>query len=362
MQFLIILLGVAGLAALIAGAELLVRGASRLAIRWGISPLVVGLTVVALGTSSPELAVSIQSSLSGQTDLAVGNVVGSNISNVLLILGLSAVFAPLVVAQQLVRIDVPLMIALSIVLLALSLDRTIGRWDGVLLFLGVVAYTGFSIYQSRREQAAVAAEYAEEFGADPGAARRGWVWEAAFVVGGLALLILGARWLVESAVALAQAAGISELVIGLTVVAIGTSLPELATSVMASIRGQRDIAVGNVVGSNIFNILAVLGLSGLLAPNGISVPVAALTFDLPVMIAVAIACLPIFFTRHRIDRWEGAVFLGYFVAYIAYLLLASAQHDTLPQFSAVMLAFVVPLTVITIFVSVARTVRGGRTA
>lgn len=349
---------IAGFILLVFGAELLVRGASRLAVTIGISPLVVGLTVVAYGTSAPELAVSVHSSYAGATDIAIGNVVGSNIANVLLILGLSATVAPLVVAQQLVRLDVPLMIGLSVLLLLMGLDGSLGRLDGLILTAGAVAYTIFAIRQSRKENQAIQEEYTQEFGQVP--QKRGPLDTAiqlGFIVIGLGLLVLGADWLVDGAVTVAKYFGISELVIGLTIVAVGTSLPELATSVVASIRGERDIAVGNIVGSNIFNILTVLGLSGLVAPNGLPISTVALSFDMPVMIAVAIACLPIFFTGHLIARWEGLLFLGYYVAYTAYLLLHATQNHVLPMFSAVMLMFVMPLTVITLLVSLMRAMR-----
>jgi cation:H+ antiporter len=349
----------AGIVLLVAGAEALVRGASRLATRAGISPLVVGLTVVAYGTSAPELAVTVGAAASGQTDVALGNVVGSNIANVLLILGLSAVIAPLVVAQQLVRFEVPLLIGVSTVVLLLALDGRIGRLEGGLLAAGAAAYTVFTVRQSRRETAAVRAEYAEAF--PPAAARRGALaLDAVLVLGGLALLVLGARWLVAGALAAATALGVSELVIGLTVVAVGTSLPEVATSVLAAFRGERDIAVGNVIGSNLFNLLAVLGLGALLAPGGLPVAMGALDFDLPVMVAVAVACLPIFFTGHLIARWEGWLFLGYYGAYAGYLILAASEHDALPAFSATMLGFVLPLTAATLGLLVVRALRARR--
>ncbi|HEU0078313.1 MAG TPA: calcium/sodium antiporter [Longimicrobiaceae bacterium] len=358
MSPLTMVLFVLGIGILVAGAEVLVRGASRLAAALGISPLVIGLTVVAFGTSSPELAVSVQSALSGETSLAVGNVVGSNIFNVLFILGLSAAVTPLVVAQQLVRLDVPLMIAASFALLLLALDGALGRLDGALLFGGVVAYTTFLVRQSRRETAAVRAEYEEEFGeARVGAAS--WLRNVALVVGGLLMLVVGSRWLVAGAVEVATALGVSELVIGLTIVAVGTSLPEVATSLMASLRGERDIAVGNVVGSNLFNLLAVLGLSGIVAPGGIGVDPAALRFDIPVMIAVAVACLPVF-AGQVITRWQGLLFLGYYVAYAAYLVLAATEHDALPAYSTVMTLFVLPLTVATLVIVGIRALRSHR--
>ena len=351
----------AGLALLVVGAESLVRGASRLALAAGISPLVVGLTVVAYGTSAPEMAVSVKSALQGDVgaDLALGNVVGSNIFNVLFILGLSATIAPLVVNQQLVWLDVPILIGASTLVLLLGLDGRISRLDGVLLFGGAVAYTALLIVQSRRESKAMKQEYEEAFGADPPKSAAGWIANLALVAVGLALLVLGARWLVEAATSVARVFGVSDLVIGLTIVAAGTSMPEVATSVIATIRGERDIAVGNVVGSNLFNLLAVLGLSSIVSPNGVGVAKAALSFDLPVMIAVAIACLPIFFTGHLIARWEGLLFLSYYVAYTAYLILASQQHDALPAFSTVMLEFVLPLTVVTIALLAVRSWRAG---
>jgi cation:H+ antiporter len=348
-----ILLFIAGLALLIIGAEVLVRGASRLASAVGIPPLVIGLTVVAFGTSSPELAVSVQASWTGRPDVAVGNVVGSNIFNVLFILGLAAAIVPLVVAQQLVRWEVPLLIGVSVLFWLLASDGLLGRVDGTVLFAGIVAYTVFAIRQSRRETAAIRAEYAQEIGGTTEPPGRLPV-QVVLILVGLALLVVGSHWLVEGATAVARAAGLSELVVGLTIVAAGTSLPEVTTSVLASIRGERDIAVGNAIGSNLFNLLCVLGLSALVAPAGIPVAAATLGFDIPVMVAVAVACLPIFFTGYLIARWEGLLFLGYYVAYTAYLIAAAKEHDALPIFSTVMLWFVVPLTVITLIVLVAR--------
>ena len=345
---------------MIVGAELLVRGASELAGALGISPLVVGLTVVAFGTSSPEAAVSVGSALGGQADIALGNVVGSNIFNVLFILGLSALVAPLVVSRRLVRLDAPLMVVVSALLLVLALNGNIGRLEGLLLFGGVVAYTLFAVWESRREGAGAVggeAHEQEEYGNGGG---RQVAIQIGLVVVGLGMLVLGSRWLVDGAVAIASAIGISELIIGLTVVSAGTSLPEVATSVLAVLRGQREMAVGNVVGSCLFNVLAVLGLTGLVAPDGIDVAPAAISFDIPVMIATAVACLPIFFTGHRINRWEGLLFLGYYVAYALYLFLNAAGHEALPVFSLIMLAFVIPLTTVTLAVFAARSLKRRR--
>ncbi|RPJ16874.1 MAG: calcium/sodium antiporter [Desulfobacteraceae bacterium] len=342
-----VILFVAGLILLIIGAEALVRGASRLAAVLGISPLVIGLTVVAFGTSSPELAVSIKSALSGQASIALGNVIGSNIFNVLFILGLAALIVPLVASRQLVRLDVPLMIALSVFALILSLDGIFSRIDGFMMVAGLFIYIWFSIYQSRKE--GIGTNDASEGLVTGKDKKSGWIKNIAMVLVGLALLVLGSKWLVESAVSFATYLGISELVVGLTIIAAGTSLPEVVTSVIAAIRGERDIAIGNVVGSNIFNIMGVLGFAGIVAPAGIEVSNAVIGFDMPVMIAVAFACLPIFFTGGMISRQEGALLLGYYVAYTLYLILAASQHDALPKFSAIMLFFVIPLTVFTMF-------------
>ena len=338
-----------GVAALIGGAELLVRGASKLALSFGISPLVVGLTVVAFGTSAPELAVSAQSAWAGSADIALGNVVGSNIMNVLFILGTSALVAPLLVAQQLIRQEVPVMIGFFLLLPVLAFDGSISRYDGLLLTGLFAGYTILLIRQSRRQTQTreLNEEYAREFG-ERAQWDRHWAVQLLLVAAGLGLLVLGADWLVAAAVAFAKRLGVSELIIGLTIVAVGTSLPEVATSLMAALRGERDIAVGNVVGSNIFNIAGVLGVSSLLAPAGLPVQAAMLSFDLPVMVAVGVACLPIFFTGNLIARWEGALFLAFYAAYIAYLALAAQQHDALATYGWVMVVFVLPITGVTL--------------
>jgi cation:H+ antiporter len=334
---------IAGLLLLIVGAELLVRGASRLATAVGISPLVIGLTVVAFGTSAPEMAVSVQSSLAGQSDVAVGNVVGSNIANILLILGCSALAAPLIVSRQLVRLDVPLMVVASLVVYGLAWNGRLGQLESSLLFLGVIGYTSYSIYQSRRQGQKEANELPDLTPAPPKGARQ-LAGNALIATAGLGLLVLGADLLVDAAVTVAEFLGVSKLVIGLNIVAVGTSLPELATSVVASLRGEREIAVGNVVGSNLFNLLAVLGLAGMVTPGGLLVSAQALQFDLLVMTAVAFLCLPIFLTGDTISRGEGAFFLGYYAAYIAYLVLAAVQHPALPFFQTIMGWVIIPLT------------------
>ncbi|UVO18883.1 calcium/sodium antiporter [Stutzerimonas stutzeri] len=344
----------AGLALLVAGAELLVRGAARLAAQFGISPLIIGLTVVAFGTSTPEMAVSVQSAVANQGDIAVGNVIGSNIFNVLFILGLSALITPMLVSRQLIRFDVPIMIGASLLAWFLAMDEQYGRLDGVLLFGAVLSYTGFLIVSSLKSRNNENQEFEDEYGLHEPAGRFASLRHLLFIAIGLVLLVQGSGLLVDAAVTLAKALGLSELVIGLTIIAAGTSLPEVATSVIAAIKGERDIAVGNVVGSNIFNLLAVLGLASLVSPTAISVSSNAIAFDFPVMTAVAAACLPIFFAGYCIRRWEGALFFAYYVIYTTWLIMHSTDAPGLAMFSQAMLWFVLPLTLITLLVIGAR--------
>lgn len=341
-----VLMFLGGLVLLVIGAEFLVRGASKLALSLGISPLVVGLTVVAFGTSAPELAVSIDAATTGSVDLAIGNVVDSNIFNVLFILGASALIAPLLVAQQIIRQEVPIMIGASILLFFMASDGGVSRIDGAVLVALFLIYTVFLVQQARSartDSTATGSELAATWDSPR-------LVQLALVVAGLLLLVWGADLLVDSAIVFAKALGVSELVIGLTIVAAGTSMPEVATSIMASIRGQRDIAVGNVIGSCTFNILCVLGMSSVVAPSALLVAPSVLSFDLPVMLATAVACLPMFVRAGTINRWEGLVFLGYYVAYTAYLILAAGDHDALQPFRAVMWSIVLPLTILTMAV------------
>jgi cation:H+ antiporter len=240
-------------------------------------------------------------------------------------------------------------------------DGIIVRWESAILFTSIIIYTVYLIRQSRKENKAVRDEYTKEFSESATTSSGSIPLQLLFVIVGLGMLVLGSRWLVGGAVELARTFAIDELVIGLTIVAAGTSLPEVATSIIAAFKGERDIAVGNVVGSNIFNILCVLGLSGIVSSVGINVAPAALSFDIPVMVAVAVACLPIFFTGNTISRWEGAVFLFYYLAYTLYLILGAQQHS-LPLFSTVMLEFVIPITTLTIVVVAARELRKRRRA
>jgi cation:H+ antiporter len=351
---------VIGIAALVLGAEALVRGAARLAARTGLSSVVIGLTVVAFGTSAPELAVSLGAAFRDEADLAVGNVVGSNIANVLLVLGISAVVGGgLVVAQRIVRIDVPIMLGASLLVLVFALDNELGRWEGAVFVVLLLVYVSWTVWAARRSTSpADTVEYDEALSAEKLRASSP-ITDVGYVLGGLVLLVAGSTALVEAATDIAASLGVSELVIGLTVVAIGTSLPEIATSVLAAARGQRDLAVGNAIGSNIFNILAVLGLTAVISPSSIPIPDGALTLDVPIMVVVAFACLPIFANGYAVLRWEGAVFLTYYAAYLGWLVLDNGDHAFKNDYAVAVVGFVLPLTVITLAVIAVRQRRAG---
>jgi len=340
-----ILFFIAGLIILIIGADLLVRGASKLAAAAGIPPLVIGLTIVAIGTASPEIAVSLQAASLGQGSLTLGNVLGSNIFNILFVLGVTALVAPIVIAEQLIRLDAPIMVGVSLLAFGLSLDGKLGAIDGIIMILGFLGYTAFALRQSRKESAKVHKEYAREFADTEKHTAWNTIKNILFMVVGLGLLVLGARWLVDSATTMAKAIGISELVIGLTIVAVGTSLPEVATSIIAALKGESDIAVGNAIGSNIFNLLGVMGLSGILAPDGIMVASRVLTFDFLVMVFVALVCMPVFYVDDNVSRGEGMLFLSYYVLYTAYLILDASHSSVLPAIT-LFVSFYIPLTFI----------------
>lgn len=363
MELIDIAMLVSGFLLLIAGAGMMVRGASRLAAIAGIPPLAVGLTVVAYGTGAPELAVSLRAGLDGNSEIAVSNVVGSNIFNVLFILGICAAILPLGVRRQLVRLDVPIMIGVSLLLMLMALDGRLGAGSGAVLLAGLVAYTGWSLRIGRRERVETGAASALDLPASPAATGKAGrvARQALLAASGLALLVLGSRWLVDGAVLLARSVGVSDIVIGLTVVAAGTSLPEVATSVVAAFRRERDIAIGNAVGSNIFNILGIIGISVVVSPGGLTIAPSLLNFDMAVMIAVAIACLPVFFTGYCIARWEGWVFIAAYGAYTAYLLMRATEHDALPVFSATMGYFVLPLLALTFVALSVQKLRKGAT-
>lgn len=311
-----------GIVLLLAGAEALVRGASALALRFGVAPLVVGLTVVAIGTSSPELVVSIRAALDGNGGVALGNVVGSNIANLALIVGIAGVLSPMVVDQKLVRHDMVIMLAAMALMSLFLLDDAIGRIEGAVLLSGAIAYTVHSIRASRRDmresrEMDLPPEVEEALSEKSGSLVR----HLLFVVGGIALLVYGANLLLDGAVTIANSLGVSQTVIGLTLVALGTSLPELATTIVAAFRGHGEIALGNAVGSNIFNVLGVLGPMGLIAP----VQDAGVGWDvLAIMGGVSVLTLIIMATGDRMKRWEGAVLLIVYASYIGWLVAGNS--------------------------------------
>ncbi len=351
-----------GLVILVVGAELLVRGSVTLAAFAGVSPLIIGLTVVAFGTSAPELAVSSVSSLKGDSEIALGNVIGSNICNILLILGISAVIVPLAVSSQLVRLDVPVMIVSSVAVWGTAYDGTISRVEGILLFLGFVLYTIYMIRKGRREEASrrSAIELDPDFEAHPTLSVGQAVLNAIYILVGLGLLVLGAQLLVDSAVKIATEFGISEIVIGLTIVAIGTSLPELATSVVAAMKGQRDLAVGNAVGSNMFNLMIVLPAAAVLSPAGVPVTTSVLWFDLAAMTMIALICWPIFISRSTVSRFEGAVMLGLFAMYTTILIAEATKYGSVQTLKTGYSVFILPAVIAVVSIAAVIHLRDGR--
>lgn len=315
-----------GLAALVAGAELLTRGGTRLASRLGIRPVLIGLTVVALGTSMPELAVGLWSSADGDGSLAVGNIVGANIMNVLLTLGLSALLLPLAIQMQSLRFDLPMMTAAALILLVIAWDLRLSRIEGLVLLGMGTMYLAVLVQTSRNESRAIKAEFEAEYG--PAAlagtlpeprGRYALLNDLMWLLGGIAIVVVGAEWLVEGATGIARAFGVPESVIGLTIVALGTSSPELATTVVSTLRQERDIAIGNLLGSCVLNVFVILGITVAASP-GLSIDPQLVRVDIPVMVLAAIVCIPVFVTGRRVGRMEGlGLLLGYLV-YMAYLL------------------------------------------
>lgn len=302
-----------GLVLLYFGAEGLVRGSASLALRLGIGPLLVGLTVVAFGTSAPEMMVSVKAAYLGQGDISVGNVVGSNICNIGLILGFSALIFPVKVASQIVRIDTPIMIATTVLAIVLLYDGSLSRLEGMVFVALLVIYVGFSIRLAGKQ---ATDPLAQEFSEEMKISKRGVAVDVGMVLGGLVMLVFGARFLVDAAIEIAKTFGLSEAVIGLTIVAIGTSLPEFATSLVAAMKKEADIAVGNVVGSNIFNILGILGVSAAVTP----LSSAGITgIDLAVMAAFALVLWVFSASGHRISRIEGTMMIVAYAGYVAWL-------------------------------------------
>lgn len=315
---------IAGLVIIILAAEFVLRGASRLAARLGIKPIIIGLTVVSVGTSVPELAVGITAVSEGSGSLAVGNIAGTNILNILFILGLSAAIRPLPLQLLSIRFDVPVMIVSAIALFLMALDGQLSRFEGILLTMAAVIYAIAIIRISKKESAKMREEYAEEYGSQVLLKEKnsvlGWVGNIILMIAGLVLSMVGADLLVAGAVSIAQAMGVSDAIIGLTIVAIGTSAPELATTIMATIKNDRDVAVGNLIGSSISNILFILGVTCIVAPNGVDVSEDILWLDLPMAAAVAIVCYPVFRSDRMVTRREGIIFVSAYLIYLTFLL------------------------------------------
>jgi len=313
MSLEVIIFLVLGLVALFIGAEGLIRGSSALALKIGITPLVVGLTVVAFGTSTPELVVSLKAALIGNSSISLGNVVGSNIANIALILGIASVIRPLDVHANVIRREIPIMIGFSILLIVLLIDGELSFIDGLIFVVGIITYTTVNVVMARKEKNA---EVEEEF-KEGLKTRLGTPVSIIFIVSGLALMILGANLFVTSSISIAKAIGVSDAIIGLTIIAIGTSLPELITSIVASYKNESDIAIGNVVGSNIFNILGILGITAIVIPIGSE----GISFiDFGVMLFTALILLPLSKTGFKISRLEGLFLVAGYIVYIYYLL------------------------------------------
>ncbi|MCZ6560090.1 MAG: calcium/sodium antiporter [Gammaproteobacteria bacterium] len=312
------LLFIAGLALLLLGADFLVRGATSIGLRLGITPLVAGLTIVAFGTSSPELAVGVDSAYRGIGSMAIGSAVGSNICNIALVLGAAALVRPINIQSQLVRLDIPVMIFCSLLLMLMLVDGVLSALDGFFLIGGIAAYIFFSIYLARSEKKKIQ----DEFGEVVRDNLLAWWKEILLVVIGMGMLIYGGKILVDSAVGFAGNFNIAPAIIGLTVIALGTSLPELATAMVASYRQHGDIAIGTAVGSNIFNILAIIGISATVAPlqmGAIKWP------DLAVMLAVSLILIPLVVSRRQLERWEGAFLLVIYVVYVSVTVVQAGQ-------------------------------------
>lgn len=318
------ILFLAGVVIVVLGAEMLLRGAARLAGMLGVRPIVIGLTIVSVGTSAPELAVGITAVSEGKGPLAVGNIAGTNMLNILFILGLSAALRPLPIRLQSVRMDVPVMIGSAVALLLMALDGVLTPTEGALLVLAAVFYTIVLVRESRRESPAMLQEYREDFGAPKppaGKRARSFAWQATLLLAGMALTVLGADLLVAGAVNLAATYGVSDAFIGLTIVAIGTSAPELATTLMGTLRNDRDVAIGNLIGSSIYNILVILGITMLASPGGVEVGRDVLWFDLPLAAVVALVCLPVFRSGRQVSRAEGLCFVAAYLAYMTLLVV-----------------------------------------
>ncbi len=309
----------AGLAALVAGAEVMVRGATKIATRLGVSPIIVGLTIVAIGTSMPEMAIGVVSASEGSGALAVGNIAGANVINLLFVLGLSALILPLAIQIRTLRAELPVMAGVALLLWVLAADGGLSRINGVILVTGAIIYTGAVVWAARRETRDAAAEFDHTYPPAPTSGGR-TVLHVGMMLGGIAVIVLGAQWLVDAAVGLARGFNVSDALIGLTVVAIGTTAPELVTTVVSTLRGERDIAIGNLLGSSIYNILLILGVTCLVSADGLQLPPELVRVDIPIMVAATLICIPIFISGRRVSRVEGGAMVGAYVAFLAFLL------------------------------------------
>lgn len=314
---------VLGLIALIVGAELIVRCGTRVAARLGVSPIVIGLTIVSVGTSTPELAVGIESALQGNGSLAVGNIAGTNTVNILLILGLSALLRPLAIQMSTLRLDLPVITVVAVAFLLMSWNGVLTRTEGALMVSAGIIYTAVIVRSAQRESRKFREEFEREYG--PKLRNNGWgeiLWNTVALIAGIGIVVVGSDWLVDAAVEIARKLGVSDAFIGLTIVAIGTSSPELVTTVIGTLRNDRDIAIGNLLGSSIYNILFILGITCLVPSAGVAVEPDLIYIDIPVMTAVALVCVPVFLSGRQVTRFEGGAFVVAYVTYLVYLIVS----------------------------------------
>lgn len=341
-----VLLFIIGLVTLIGGAELFLKSVDKFGAAWSVSPVVMGLTVVAFATGAPELAISLQAAAEGRPDLVLGNILGSNVANILLILGIAGLVKPLKITKRIIRIDVPMVIAASVLLYVLAMDGSLTPLDGGIILFALLAYSLFMYSQIRKDRAAnkkLDSQDLPEVGEPVTTLFYGKY--ILLLLAGLVLIVMGSRWMVDAAVQIAEILGISELIIGLTIVSIGTSLPEVATSLSSVRKGDSDTAVANVMGSNLYNILLTLGLTIVVAPGALDVSLEVINLDLPIMLIVAGACIPLFIPGSKLDRGEAGGFLFYYLSYMAYLTLMAIDHPFKENFEWFILWICIPLTV-----------------
>ena len=346
-----VLLFIIGLVTLIGGAELFLKSVDKFGLAWSVSPVVMGLTVVAFATGAPELAISLQAAADGRPDLVLGNILGSNVANILLILGIAGLVKPLNITNRIIKIDVPMVIGASALLYILALDGLLTLTDGLIIFGALIAYSIFMYSQIKKDRQANKNKSADEKPKLDEPVTNFFYGKYIFLLlVGLVLIVMGSRWMVDSAVEIAELLGISELIIGLTIVSLGTSLPEVATSLSAVRKGDSDTAVANVMGSNLYNILLTLSLTIIVAPGALDVSVDAINLDLPFMVIVACACMPLFWPAKELTRPVAAGFLLYYVLYIGYLVLLAIGHPFQETMEWGMLWIVIPVTVILIVI------------